>query len=440
RLAQVRDQIAAERSGTKSGSGLPSVQSGFIDLPHEMLEDFRQKREQSDLARCLECGDYLRQNFDVLVVLGKSSPYFGTQALFQALRNRHHNELPPEKRLGIPRVYFAGHSFDPDSFQELIDLLQDRCVDPNVREERWAVLVLSNREHDLESGIALRCLRKEGEEYYGSRSGWLEHVFSGVTDRHSKLRHQLKGMGASDDSLLTVPDSVGSRFCIFSPVCLLPASALGMDIRALLLGAAMMTKKFLEEPVETNPVLQLAGLNHLLHKELSHSGQVLAVWSDKLEGVGHWYEQMFSDSLGQTGLGLLPQCRVMPRDHSAFESIQPQGPRSRPILNLHVKTVQSHSIRVQMADPNHDELNQFNRKNMHDFSLAAMKSINKTMWEAGRPTIDLYLPNLSEHSLGQLLQLFMLSTVVQAQLLGVNPYGHSGAEAYLKFIPEFLRG
>ena len=134
--------------------------------------------------------------------------------------------------------------------------------------------------------------------------------------------------------MLTVPENVGGRFSVFTPAGLLPAAVMGLDVRALLLGAAAMTKRFLEEPVERNPVLQLAGAHYLMTEELHKPVRVLSVWSNKLAGVGPWYEHLVAESLGKQGRGPTPLTVVQPGDLHTRQQLHQDGPRDRVITNL----------------------------------------------------------------------------------------------------------
>ena len=214
----------------------------------------------------------------------------------------------------MPRLYFDGDGFDNDALQELLDLLQITCVDPEQREERWAVVCLSKSGATLEPGVALRVFRREATEYYGLRSAWLRQLFTAATGPTSKLRRLFQAEQAGLPDVLTIPDNVGGRFSAFSPAGLLPAALMGLDVRALLLGASAMTKRFLEEPFERNPVLQFAGVNHLMGEELNKPLRVLSVWSKKLEALGHWYDHLLAESLGKQGRGPTPLTTVQPRD------------------------------------------------------------------------------------------------------------------------------
>ena len=131
---------------------------------------YRRKGDASDLGRVLALATRLRDEADRVVLLGVGGSQLGARALFQALKSAHHNELPPETRLGVPRIYFDGDNFDNDALQELLDLLQITCVDPEQREERWAVVCISKSGATLEPAVALRVFRREATEYYGLRS------------------------------------------------------------------------------------------------------------------------------------------------------------------------------------------------------------------------------------------------------------------------------
>jgi glucose-6-phosphate isomerase len=439
RLMQCRGLVAADRELRNPPPEQLPLEPGFINLPQELLDGFRRKQDASELGKVQALAARLREESDRVVFLGAGGPYLGARALFCALRSSYHNELPPETRLGVPRVYFDGHSADNDGLQELLDLLQITCVDPERREERWSVVSICKTGTCLEPAIALRTFRREAAEYYGLRSPWLTQLFAAATGPASKLRELLTGLGVPEDGVMTIPDNVGPRFSVFTPAGLLPAAVMGLDVRAILLGAAAMTKRFLEEPVERNPVLQYAGLNYLLSEELGKPIRVLSIWSRKLEAVGAWYDALLSESLGKQGRGPTPLSMVQTRDAHARGQQHQEGPRDRVINNLVVKSPGTLPITVQMADRNEDDLNRFIRKGLPDFLGAALKGNNQAHYEVARPAADLVLPTISEHTMGQLLQLLMLATVVEGRLMGINPYGQPGAEVYKRGMLEALR-
>jgi len=439
RLMQCRGQVAADREMRNVPPEYLPLDAAFLDLPQASLDQYRRKGDASELGKTLTLAAKLKDEVDRVILLGAGGSYLGPRALFEALKSTYHNELPPETRLGAPRIYFEGNNADNDALQDLLDLIQITCVDPERREERWAVVIISRSGDTLEPGIALRVFRREATEYYGLRSPWLKELFAAVTGTAGKLRDLFTAGGHDASSILTIPDHVGSRFSVFTPAGLLPAALMGLDIRALLLGAAAMTKRFLEEPFERNPVLQFASVNYLMNEELGKPLRVLSVWSRKLEAVGAWYDHLLSESLGKQGRGPTPLTLVQPRDLYARGQHNQEGPRDRVINNLVVKSARTVPIMIGMADRNEDELNAYNRKGLPDVLNAALRGTNQACHDAVRPTADLVVPALSEHTMGQLLQLLMLATVVEGRLMGINPYGQPSLEICKQQVRTILK-
>ncbi|HEV3119194.1 MAG TPA: glucose-6-phosphate isomerase, partial [Gemmataceae bacterium] len=435
---QMRSQVAAERELQQVPPELQPLHAGFIDLPQKTLDDHRRKGEQSVLGRVLGQAQRLRDQVDRVVILGVGGSYLGARALLEALRSSYHNELTPETRLGVPRVYFEGNNVDNDALHELAELLQTTCVDPEIREERWGIIIISKSGETLETAVAYRLFRREATEYYGARSEWLRQLIVPVTGATGKLRELFKAEGYADDDILTIPDNVGGRYSVLTPAGLLPAAVMGLDVRALLLGAAAMTKRFLEEPFERNPILQYAAVNYLMTEELGKPIRVLAIWSKKLEGLGLWYDQLLAESLGKGGHGATPLTAIETRDlHSRGQQHQ-EGARDKLINNLVLNSTRVQPISIGMADRNEDDLNALSRRTLPDLMAAALRGTNQAYAEVARPTADLIVPVLSEHTLGQLMQMLMLATVVEGRLMGVNPYGQPGVEAYKKHMRAAL--
>lgn len=434
---QVRGQIAAEREMANPPAELRPLDAGFIDLPQKLLDQFRRQKDKSEVGRVNRLAERLRTETDRVVVLGIGGSYLGARALFEALCHNHHNELPARNRLGTPRIYFEGNNVDNDSAAQLLELLEVGCVDPELREERWGLIVVSKSGDTIETAVSYRLFRNEMRRFYGPGDRF-KSLCIPVTGKTSKLRNLALAEGIAADDILDIPDNVGGRFSVFTPVGLLPAAVMGLDVRALLLGAAAMTKRFFEEPFEKNPVLQFAAVNYLLTEEYGKSTRVLAVWSKKLEAAGLWYDQLLAESLGKVGRGATPVTAVMTRDlHSRGQQFQ-EGVRDKVINNLIVKNIKTAPLQIGMADRNEDDLNQFSRRNLPDLLRAAVQGTNQAYREAARPTADIVLPQLSEHTLGQLLQMLMLATVVEGRLMGVNPYGQPGVEAYKKNMRKIL--
>jgi glucose-6-phosphate isomerase len=439
-LNQVKGQVAAERELKDVPAEMQPLDAGFLDLPQQTLDAHRRKGEASDLGRVLEMASRLKAMVDRVVILGIGGSYLGARALFEALCNSYHNEMLPQNRPGVPRIYFEGNSCDNDGLQDLLELLQNTCVDPELREERWGVVVVSKSGGTLETAAAYRVFRREAVEFYGSRSERLQQLIIPVTGKEGKLRDLVTADGYAEEEIMTIPDNVGGRYSVFTAAGLLPAAVMGLDVRALLLGAASMTRRFLEEPFERNPVLQFAAINHLMTEDVGKSIRVMAVWSKKLEALGMWYDQLLSESLGKHGRGATPMTVVNTRDlHSRGQQHQ-EGARDKVINNLIIKTPRTPPIMIGMVpDRNEDDLNSLSRKGLPDLSDAAYRGTEKAYFDAARPTATIELPSMSEHVMGQLMQMLMLATVIEGRLMGINPYGQPGVEAYKKNMRALLK-
>jgi glucose-6-phosphate isomerase len=439
RLLQVRSQVAAERELQVVPAEMSPLDAGFIDLPQKLLDQHRRQADASTLGRILKIAGRMRGEVDQVVVLGIGGSYLGARALFDALRSAYHNDLPAKDRPGMPRIYFEGNSADNDSLAELFQMLQLTCVDPEIREERWGVVVISKSGDTLETAVAYRTVRRELAEFYGSHSPKSKNLIVPITGETGKLRALCRADGYPDENILTIPENVGGRFSVFTPVGLLPAAIMNLDVRALLLGAAAMTRRFLEEPLERNPVLQYAAVNYLMSTECSKPIRVLSIWSKKLESLGLWYDHLLAESLGKQGIGSTPLTTVQTRDlHTRGQQTQ-EGLRDKFINNLVVKQPTQPPIMVGMADRNEDELNQFNRRSLPDVMAAALQGTNQAYFETARPTANLVVPMVSEHAIGQLMQMLMLATVIEGRLLGINPYGQPGVEAYKRNMQAILK-
>ncbi|MEJ5277082.1 MAG: glucose-6-phosphate isomerase, partial [Thermogemmata sp.] len=415
----VRGRVAAERDLQTVPPRDQPLQAGFIDLPQKLLDAYRRRQDASELGKLLRIAQRLREEAGRVVVLGIGGSYLGAKALIDALCHSYHNEMPAQLRLNRPRIYFEGNNVDNDTLHELIELLDNTLVDPDIPEERWALIVISKSGGTLETAAAFRVLWRELARCYGPKSELLRRLVVPVTGPKGKLREWFQAEGYGEEEILTIPDDIGGRYSIFTPVGLLPAAVVGLDVRALLQGAAAMTKRFLEESFERNPVLQFAAVNHLMTEQLGKPIRVLAVWSRKLEALGWWYDQLLAESLGKQGRGATPITVVNTRDlHSRGQQHQ-EGSRDKLINNLVVKTPRHPPVILGMAEHNEDDLNQFSRKGYPDLLEAAYAGTMQAYWEAARPTADILLPTLNEYTLGQVFQMLMLATVVEGRLMKI---------------------
>jgi glucose-6-phosphate isomerase len=257
-----------------------------------------------------------------------------------------------------------------------------------------------------------------------------------VTGTSGRLFDLAKALGCPE--LYEVPDGVGGRFSVLSAVGLLPAALLGLNVVKLLEGAAAMNAHFREAPPGKNVVLDYVGVSHLWETQRGADIRILSVWAKSLESVGLWYDQLLAESLGKAELGAMPLTTVNTRDlHSRAQQHQ-EGRRDKLITNLIVDRWRCDPLPVGRSEFDQDKLNDLANKTLPELMTAAIQGTNQAYREDQRPTADLYLPDTSEATIGQLFQMFMLATAVEGRLLGINPYGQPGVEGYKKNMGRIL--
>jgi glucose-6-phosphate isomerase len=225
-------------------------------------------------------------------------------------------------------------------------MLRRTCKDPGRIGQRWAVVVISKSGGTLETAVAFRLFRDAVEMYYGGAEEARPYIVP-VTGQTGKLRALAEASGYPD--VFPIPEGVGGRFSIFSAVGLLPAGLMGLDIVALLRGAAEMTQRFRTQPLGDNPVLDYTAVCHLLETEKGMATRVLATWGSRLEAVGLWYDQLLAESLGKQARGATPITVVNTRDlHSRGQQHQ-EGTRDKLITNVFVQSADSEPITLPVA-------------------------------------------------------------------------------------------
>jgi len=441
KLENARREVLADAAVFNSGAPVPAekvpLDAGFIELPNRLLAEYDENGPTSELGRIIAAGNALAEQVDRLVVLGIGGSYMGFRALVEARCHPYHNELSRGQRAGRPRVYFQGNNVDNDATAGLLDLLDSDKpaddVDPS-----WGIVVISKSGGTLETAVAFRQFLAALRRSCGDDAKRLAERIVPVTGRQGKLRDLSTALGCP--RVFDVPDGVGGRFSILSAVGLVPAAAMGLDVVALLRGAAEMNRRFCDEPLGRNPVLDYVGVGHLMETLRGANIRVTATWGSALESAGLWYDQLLAESLGKEGLGATPLTMVNTRDLHSRQQQHQEGTRDKLITNLIVEQPGCDRIVLEKSEFDQDELNRYAGKTMPDLLAAALAGTNRSLADDRRPTADLRLAQLDETALGELFQMLMLATVVEGRLLGINPYGQPGVEGYKKRMGEMLGG
>lgn len=432
-LTSVREELLAEADMWANGADVPEAKqpldAGFHLLPNRLLDELAAEGDSSELARLQATADRLTDLVDRVVVLGIGGSYMGARALLEACCHPYYNQVAPTLRGGRPEIYFEGNNVDNDAAQGLLDLLAGETGN-------WGIVVISKSGGTLETAAAFRIFLRELAESLGDTAELGKYVVP-VTGDSGKLFDLAQAIGCKE--LFPVPDGVGGRFSVLSAVGLLPAAIMGLDIEALLSGAAEMNEHFASAPFEKNIVLQYVAAAHAMEEKHGADIRILSTWGKRLEAVGLWYDQLLAESIGKQERGAMPLTIVNTRDlHSRGQQHQ-EGKRDKYITNLIVEDAVREPLAIGESDNNQDQLNELAKKTLPEVLSAAIAGTNQAYRDDNRPTADLVIPQLDELHLGQLLQMLMLATVVEGRLIGINPYGQPGVEAYKKNMNAILR-
>jgi len=435
RLDSFRQEMFADRRLFESGGVIPEdsqpLDAAFWGLPERMLGP-----DRAILDQILSAADRMADEVDRVVVLGIGGSYMGAQAMYQACCHPYHNELPRDKRSGRPRMYFEGNNVDSDSVASLLELLSGVEKAGGV-EGSWGIIVISKSGETLETAVAFRLFLEALQKSCDGDVQMIKRRVIVVTGADSRLRKMAEALGCFD--IFPVFDGVGGRFSVLSPVGLLPAAVLGLDVVSLLKGAVAMNDRFRGSSPEDNPVLNYVSVGRLMEVRRRASIRVLSIWGKSLESLGLWYDQLLGESLGKNGQGATPLTVVNTRDlHSRGQQHQ-EGRRDKLITNLVVRHTSRAPVEVKKLNLNQDNLNELAGKTIKDIMMAAVAGTNKAYFDDYRPAATIEIARVDESALGQLFQMFMLATVVEGYLIGVNPYGQPGVEAYKRNMNEFLR-
>ncbi|QDT64335.1 glucose-6-phosphate isomerase [Calycomorphotria hydatis] len=440
-LLAARDEVIADVDLMAPGSDIPEekqpLDAGFLEFPALQLQALKDDPTGSLLGRIKTTAKEFAESVDACVLLGIGGSYMGLRALYEGLCSPLHNELPSSARDGIPRLYYEGNNVDNDVMRSILEYLS--AGDAANADDRWGIVVVSKSGGTLETAVSFRLFREALEKFYGPDSEEAKKLVIPVTGGEgSKLR--ALSLAKSYPEMFPVPDGIGGRFSVLTAVGLVPAAVLGMDIEAMLQGAADITEKFKSAPLGENPVLDYTAICHLFERDHGMDIRLLSTWGKRLEAVGLWYDQLLAESLGKHEKGALPLTIVNTRDlHSRGQQHQ-EGKRDKLITNVFISEPTSEPLVVPELPSDEEQLNKYAGKTVPQILDAAYKGTNKAYADDDRPTTEIIMPKLDAYHLGEILQMLMIATVVEGRLIGINPYGQPGVEAYKQNMNAILSG
>ena len=399
-------ELANEVLVNKEGAGNDFL--GWTTLPCDY--------DKEEFARIKKAAEKIKNNSEVLVVIGIGGSYLGAKAAIEFLSHSFYNNLPKEKR-NTPEIYFAGTNMSGVYLKHLIEAIGDRD---------FSVNIISKSGTTTEPAIAFRVFKKLLEEKYG-KEGAKERIFS-TTD---KAKGALKTLATSEGyETFVVPDNVGGRFSVLTAVGLLPIAAAGIDIDELMRGAADAVKDFSSKKLEENQALQYAAVRNILLRK-GKSVELMVNYEPRLHYFAEWWKQLFGESEGKDGKGLYPSSADFSTDlHSLGQYIQ-EGQRVfiETVVSIDKPSVE---FEIEKDAENLDGLNFVAGKTLDYVNKKARDGVILAHVDGGVPNLAVNIPESTPYHLGYAFYFFEKACGVSGYILGVNPFNQPGVEAYKK--------
>lgn len=378
---------------------------GWIDLPSKMLNS-------NILDQCNEIVERWSTGIDIVVVIGIGGSYLGSKSMIDALSHSFGSQMEGSK----PKIVYAGHNMSEDYLSELCDYMDGRSV---------ACLVVSKSGTTTEPAISFRLIKKYIDEKYGKEDA--KNRIVAITDSSKGVLKEL----ADKEGYKTfvIPDDVGGRYSIFTPVGLLPIALAGHDVKSMLEGALEM-KRICSEKNTSNPAIKYVAIRNALY-EMGKKIEVLAYYNPKLVLLGEWWKQLYGESEGKEGKGLFPAAVSYTADlHSMGQYLQ-DGPR---ILFETVLSIEhsNREIVIEENAENLDGLNFLSKKTVGECNKKAEIATMLAHYDGGVPSILLKIDSVNEYNMGALYYFFEFSCALSGYVLGVNPFDQPGVELYKK--------
>lgn len=397
---------AGEYLINKNGKGSDFL--GWMSLPSDIT-----KKSIKEINKSAEL---LRKKSDIIVVVGIGGSYLGARAVIDALS--HSFKALRNKKKKFPLVVYAGQNIGEDYLSNLLDVLN---------KNDYSVIVISKSGTTTEPAIAFRILKNHLVKKCGKKDARKRII--AVTD---KSRGALKKLSDSEGyKTFVIPDDVGGRYSVLTPVGLLPVAAAGFDIKELVRGAKDMQRYIdSENSIADNPAMLYAAVRNALNRK-GKVIEILACYSPSLNYFIEWWKQLYGESEGKNGKGIFPAGVNFTTDlHSMGQWIQ-DGTRNIFETVLRVEA-SANKLTVPSDENNLDELNYIAGKRLNEINQKAMLATAMAHVEGGVPNILISVPKLNEYYLGQLIYFFERACGISGYLLGVNPFDQPGVEAYKK--------
>ena len=387
---------------------------GWLDLPTDY--------DKKEIEKIKKSAKKIQKDSDVLLVIGIGGSYLGARAIIEALTNTFYNLLSKEQRK-TPQILYAGNNLNPNYINDLIDIIGNKDISINV---------ISKSGTTTEPAIAFRIFRELLENKYG-----LEEAKKRIYVTTDKENGALKQIADEEGyTTFVIPNNIGGRYSVLTPVGLLPIATAGINIDKLLDGARFAQEKYLDKSLKYNDCYKYAVVRNILYKD-NKNVEILASYEPKLHYLIEWWRQLFGESEGKENKGIYPASAEFTTDlHSIGQYIQ-EGSKNlfETIINIDESVSE---MFINQDEDNLDQLNYLVGKKLSYINKKAMEGTIEAHVEGGVPNILINIDRLNEHSIGHLIYFFELACAMSAKLLGVNPFNQPGVENYKRNMFKLL--
>ena len=405
-LSNISKETLAAKETLISCTGKGNDFLGWIDLPKTLSPEI-----VSSIKKDVEV---LTPKSKLFVVVGIGGSYLGARAVIEALQS----EFASMEKSDHPYVIYAGHTLSEDYYHQLLQMLDSHD---------YAVAVISKSGTTTEPAVAFRIIKAHLEHKYGKANA-AERIIA-ITDARRGALHDI----AQQEGYQTyvIPDNVGGRFSVLTPVGLLPIAMAGYDIDKLLKGACDMRDICINNnTLEDNPALLYAAIRNLLYRK-GRKVEILENFVPNLKYISEWWKQLYGESEGKEGKGILPHSLSFTTDlHSMGQYVQ-EGERL--MFETVLSVAQPHNrVEIPMDAQNLDGINYLVGKSLTEINHNAELGTILAHVDGGVPVLRIEVPTVDEYVLGQLIYFFEFACGVSGYMLGVNPFDQPGVEAYKK--------
>ncbi|WP_048569877.1 glucose-6-phosphate isomerase [Clostridium cylindrosporum] len=405
-LTTLQEKIRLCHNMLHNGTGEGSDYLGWVDLPNNY--------EEIEFDKVKAVAQKIKKQSEVLIVVGIGGSYLGARAAIEMLNHNFYNELPSDKRKG-PKVYFAGHNISSYYLKNLLDIIEGQDVSINV---------ISKSGTTTEPAIVFRLLKEYMENKYGKNEA-SKRIYV-TTD---KCKGALKKLANKEGyESFVIPNDVGGRYSVLTPVGLLPMAVAGIDIDEVMIGAKASMEDLSTDALDFNEAYKYAAIRNTLYSK-GKTTEVMVSYEPNLFYFGEWYKQLFGESEGKDGKGIFPTTLSFTTDlHSMGQYIQ-DGIKNifETVLNVE-KPIDE--ILIKKDAKNIDGLNYLKGKTLGFVNKKSMEGAMLAHVDGGVPNLIINIPEISPYYLGYLIYFFQKACGMSGYLLGVNPFNQPGVEVY----------